>query len=346
VALLDIPQVEARFISNRLDLTGLIRTPEPTEAENPTQEAPPTRAAEGLLISDEPFDLDVLQLAEGAIDISVGEIVLPISRFHEVELSAQLKDGRLEIDRVAAAGSHGGRLDGGLELEPTGKGHNLHVRLSLKDGRFDFSEAGGDPSRWPPVDIDFRITAEGRSPHGLASTATGHGQIVIGQGVFESALVDALVAGFFRELLTLLNPFAGQEKVTELQCAVLAVGFKDGLAQLEPLAIQTDKMTMLGKGRIDFGTENLNLDWVTKPRKGIGLSASMITNPYIKLGGTLADPAIELKPMEAVAQTGAAVATLGLSLVAKGMYDRVTAEKKVCKKALKEIESRARDSSK
>ena len=71
----------------------------------------------------------------------------------------------------------------------------------------------------------------------------------------------------------------------------------------------------------------------------------MITNPYIKLGGTLADPAIEVKPMEAVAQTGVAVATLGVSLVAKGMLDRVTAEKKVCEQALEEIGRRADGSS-
>jgi hypothetical protein len=39
------------------------------------------------------------------------------------------------------------------------------------------------------------------------------------------------------------------------------------------------------------------------------------------------------------------VATLGISLVAKGMFDRITAEKKVCKKALKEIESHTAGSS-
>jgi AsmA protein len=103
------------------------------------------------------------------------------------------------------------------------------------------------------------------------------------------------------------------------------------------MALQSNKMTMLGHGRIDLGTEKLNLEWITKPRKGIGISASMITNPYIKLGGTLGKPAIELKPMQAVASTGAAVATLGISYVAKGMLDRVTAEKKVCKQALEEI---------
>jgi hypothetical protein len=72
----------------------------------------------------------------------------------------------------------------------------------------------------------------------------------------------------------------------------------------------------------------------------------MITNPYIKLGGTLSNPSIELKPLEAVTSTGVAVATMGISLVAKGMFDRITAEKKVCKQALKEIDSLTNDSAK
>ena len=106
--------------------------------------------------------------------------------------------------------------------------------------------------------------------------------------------------------------------------------------------LRPDRTSFLGRGKIDFGTERLNLNWVTKPRKGIGLSASMITNPYIKLGGTLSRPAVELKPLEAVTSTGVAVATLGVSLVAKGMLDRITAEKKVCKRALEEIDARSR----
>jgi hypothetical protein len=85
----------------------------------------------------------------------------------------------------------------------------------------------------------------------------------------------------------------------------------------------------------------LNLEWVTKPRKGLGLSASMITNPYIKLGGTLAEPRLEMKPLEALTTTGVAVATAGLSILGKGMWDRVTAERKVCKQAIKKAEKQA-----
>jgi predicted PhzF superfamily epimerase YddE/YHI9 len=41
--------------------------------------------------------------------------------------------------------------------------------------------------------------------------------------------------------------------------------------------------------------------------------------------------------MQALASTGAAVATLGITWVAKGVLDRASADKKVCQEALEEI---------
>jgi len=48
----------------------------------------------------------------------------------------------------------------------------------------------------------------------------------------------------------------------------------------------------------------------------------------------LSSPSLDARPMEAMASTGAAVATAGLTLLLRGLYDRLTAEKKVCVKAL------------
>ena len=41
-----------------------------------------------------------------------------------------------------------------------------------------------------------------------------------------------------------------------------------------------------------------------------------------------------MKPLSAVVSTGAAVGTLGLTILSRGIYNRITAEKKVCVEAL------------
>jgi len=331
------PQIEARLTSDHLDLRLQLRRLETEDAAAEDAGETPTIKDREFLISDQAFDLAILQQADAEVAIRFEEVVLLTNTLHNVDVDLQLEGGRLEIKRLSAVGEDQGTVTGNLLLEPDNDSYLLRTNLSMQQIRLDLPGTAVDPANQPPVDIDVDIEAHGNTPHGLASTANGRLQIVVGSGVLDNSIIDLVAADILVELLTALNPFAGQEQATEHECTVLAVHLEDGFARLDPLAIQTNKMTMLGKGNIDLGTEKLDLDWVTKPRKGIGLSPSMITNPYIKLGGTLSDPSIQLKELQAVASTGAAVATLGLSLVAKGMYDRVTAEKKVCQEALEKI---------
>jgi len=262
-------------------------------------------------------------------------------------IGARLADGRLEVHRFAMVGQREGRGSGTLVLEPVGDNYRLDLVLDLDALRLDLpDEDTVDPASEPPINLAVRLEMLGSSPHTFAGSANGSVQVVIGKGVMDNQVLDLVTADVLFTLLNAFNPFAKMDETTEFQCGVFAVDIEHGLAMLEPMALQSDKMTMLGKGKIDLNTEKLDLQWVTKPRKGIGLSASMITNPYIKLGGTLSNPSMQLKGMEAVASTGVAVATLGLSLVAKGMLDRITAEKKVCKQALEEIGRRQDGTSK
>ena len=194
-----------------------------------------------------------------------------------------------------------------------------------------------DPDQYTPTNLQFSMNAAGQSLHEMMANSNGRILVTIEGGVMEKGIIDKVSADFLVTLLDALNPFAKQDNYTTINCAVFAANFENGVMTLDPAAFQTTKVTIIGDGVIDFGTEELRLDWITKPRKGIGISASMFTNPYIRLGGTLSKPQIEMKPAQAVASTGLAVVTMGLSLVAKGMADRITAEKKVCEKAMKQV---------
>ncbi len=292
----------------------------------------------GLVFSEKPIDFSWLQRVDADVDVAIDTLRMPLARFHDVRLNAQLVDGRLDITRFAMAGSRGGSGSGTLVLEPIADGYRADVSWELDTVRFSLpDEDAARSAAEPAFDIDVHVQAQGKSPRELASSSSGSIQIVAGRGVMNNRLLDLVSADILLTLLSAFNPFAKDKVATELECGVVLLRIDQGVATMQPMALQSNKMTMLGSGRIDLKTEKLNLDWVTKPRKGIGISASMITNPYIKLGGTLSKPAIELKPMQAIASTGAAVATLGITWVAKGMLDRATAEKKVCEKALEEI---------
>ena len=89
--------------------------------------------------------------------------------------------------------------------------------------------------------------------------------------------------------------------------------------------MQSEKITVTADGKVDLHTEDLTVDFNTRPREGIGVSPGMFTNPFIKLEGTLASPRIGVGAKGAM--SGAvAVATGGVSVVAQGLADRAKGE--------------------
>jgi len=88
---------------------------------------------------------------------------------------------------------------------------------------------------------------------------------------------------------------------------------------------------------VDLKTEKLNATIRTVPTKGLGLSFSDLINPYTMISGTLASPRLTLDPEGALIEGGAAVATGGLSFLAKRFKDRFLSEKDACGAAVNEV---------
>ena len=341
------PELQGRFTSKILDIRERLEdrkqaaNQEETGGKSEPAQEETVKAVERVL-SDEPFDLEVLQRANVDLRWTIDEVVLTLSRLNDFDLGIQLVDGRVDLDPIEASVDSGGDLVGRLALEPHGDGIRVGTNLRVDQFLFNLASDDGDPDSWTPFDVELELDAVGRSPHELASTVSGEMLVTVGEGRMKNSLIDLIVADVLVKLLEALNPFRKEEPYTRIECGVFSARLTDGVARLEPLALQTDKMTMIGDGWIRFDSEKLTLDWVTKPRKGIGLSASTFTNPYIRLGGTLSKPNIEMKPLDAIGTTGAAVATAGLTLLARGLWDRITAEQNACLQAVKKMEKQVR----
>ncbi len=149
--------------------------------------------------------------------------------------------------------------------------------------------------------------------------------------------MDRLYTGFITELINLLNPFHKTSAYTHLDCAVIGADARAGIVKVYPVIYHTEQLTTLSEGALDLHTEQIDFAFHTKPRKGLGLSAGTLINPFIKLGGTLEAPAITLDPAGTITSGGLAVATLGISVLAKSMADRFLSSPDPCGDARKEI---------
>ncbi len=340
------PFVDADLRAQHLDLPWLLAAfgagPQTaaTAAPAPLDAAPPRER----VLSDEPLRVVRLRQFDAKLRLAAAEMVLPGMALREVVVAGELRDGALRIDRFEGRGSHGGHASASFAIEPRDEGYRLRAAGRLEGGRLVLPKTANSPESTLPLDLEVDLSGAGRSPHEIAASGEGEVLVVVGSGRISNTLSDRLAPGVLRSLLDALNPFRKSSDHTEFDCGIASAFLKDGTAIVEPIALRTDKMTVVGHGDVDFATEDIDLYWTVKPRKGLGLSASSIANPYIRLGGTLASPSLDLDPLKAVTSTGAAVATAGLTILSKGLYNRITAEKKVCVEALakarKQMESR------
>jgi hypothetical protein len=172
------------------------------------------------------------------------------------------------------------------------------------------------------------------------SSLNGKIRMELGAGEFANAGLSFLFSDMLMELLSILNPFSSQSETMKLDCGVMAADFVSGKVTVEPFLVHTREVTVFSKGEIDLESEQLTMTFNTKPRKGIGISAGAVVNPLTQVGGTLKSPYIELDPAGVVVSGGTAVATVGLSVLAKSFSDRFLSSRDPCGDALEELAKR------
>jgi uncharacterized protein involved in outer membrane biogenesis len=339
------PFIEADLRSKHLGLTQIFDgfLGEPAAEPAPPKPNEKTPRKHERFIPHDPLTLGALRSLDAKIRLTMEQLVVPAVALHDVTIDVDLRDGAFRSKRIEGTGTHGGRATASLGVEPVEEGYRVVAEGRIEGGRL-YSPKGGDvPEQAPTVDIEFEMQGVGRSLHDIAASSGGHALITVGSGRLPSTASDFVTSGVLRGLLDALNPLRKSSPYTSIECGVVAAYVENGDAVVEPVAARTDKLTIIGKGKIDFDTEEIDLVWTLKPRKGVGISAGSIANPYVKLGGTLSSPALEVKTLKAVTSTGAAVATAGLTVLFRGFYDRITAEKKVCVEALEKAQRKAEE---
>jgi uncharacterized protein involved in outer membrane biogenesis len=277
-----------------------------------------------------------IDLALALAYIDLGNTILT-----EVDLGVFLDSKHLKLDPFSMRGRTGGKISGAVLLDQREAVPSLDLNFYARDLRLGLlALEGQDLATYPAIDVDLDIEGSGHTRREMASSLNGKTRLFMGPGQMASSGVSFLLSDFITELFSMLNPFAETSEYTNLECAVVAADIVSGQVEVAPVIFNTEQLTILSEGKIDLNTEKVDLSFHTKVRQGLGLSAGMIINPLIKVGGRMISPAIELDPTGVVVKGGLAVATVGLSLVARSMSDRFLSSKDPCGDARKEIDKR------
>ena len=154
---------------------------------------------------------------------------------------------------------------------------------------------------------------------------------------------DLKEAGYYApsnadEVFSLVMPKSDMSEVLEVTCHASAFSITDGLVKTDPaITYSTTKLILVSKGTLDLKTEKLHFNFNATPTNILKISAGELFNPYILIGGTLAEPDVGLDPGKALLHGGVAVGTAGISILAKGLIDRAGTAKPLCEQISEQL---------
>ncbi|HZT63544.1 MAG TPA: AsmA-like C-terminal region-containing protein, partial [Burkholderiales bacterium] len=323
-------QIEADVASPVFDLTPLLAK------ETKTAKPPPKTAAKKFVFGEEPLPLGMLKGPDSRLHVAIGELKLAAGALKDLDGTLELGGGQLALEGRARGGDDGS-LSGSVVLAQQGDGAaGLDLKLTATGLRAGLGSGSAiQPRETPPASVEASLQARGASARQMAAGASGRFLVTLGPGKMRNGLVGLIGSGLISELAGKLNPFAAQDPYTQLDCVVTRADLADGHVTVNPILMQAEKVTVVAAGKVDLHTEALTLDFNTRPREGVGISAGMFTTPFIELEGTLVSPRLGMGAKGATAGVAAA-ATGGATLLAQGALDRWRGAKDICKQVLTE----------
>ena len=306
------PIVSATLESDRLDLRPVIG-PYVKSAKEGVSRGRSRRIQD--LFPQAPIPTMALKNSTVALTLRAGEILLPGLTVHNLSANTTITERGLEVDPLSMM-IGGAMVDGWVRVEPSPNGAKVSTRLRSEgiDLAQLSKEAGAKDTLGGRLSAAVDLKGAGRTLSDLMDKADG--QVIL---VSHAARVDdkymkilgtEVEAGLFR----MLNPFREPEGYTEFDCMEAVFNIHGGVARSRALSLVSEDSVVVGDGRIDLGTESLDIGLKSFPRKGVaGVTINLgELMSSLRLEGTLLHPSLVLEPADTALALGKAVGSFFL----------------------------------
>ncbi|RDV28137.1 AsmA family protein [Alteromonas aestuariivivens] len=340
----DTPTIQVEASSELFDLSPLAPESQqgevsqqselPKGAEQSEEEADSETQNSEWVFDEKPLPFEMLRKLDMDIKIDIARLVTPNAQLNNVAFSSRLDNGVLDF-KTDFEGQYSGQYHTQLGLNAQSDNAQFTLDTSVTDFKLAaLSGADVPEDQIPLTALDMSLTSNGSSPRQLASGLNGRVALTQGAGKVSNKLIGKLSGDILAQLFSALNPFAEEEEFTNWECSVFALDFEAGVGEISGFLFQSEKLMVVGGGELDLNDESIDIEFNTKPRKGVGVSADMFVTPFVKLSGSLSEPSVGLNQKGVLLSGGAAILTGGLSFLYTGLMDRATAEGGRCEEAM------------
>ena len=326
------PDIKLTASSDYIDVRPFIEPKKPSsETDTDTDTTKPDR-----LIPETPLPLEALASVDLSIELNVAELRYWQDSITDLVLELEQHDGSLNISQMSYKAPLGS-LSAALSINPTGS-DQADVKVDLRTDDFVVNLSGLPDEMLdtvPAFDIVFHATGKGADVREVAGALNGSLYMASKGGSAENIDLSLLETFIFDQLFSVIMPKSQEDFSTDFSCIAANLQISDGLVTTQPaIAFTSQRIAVVTKGTLDLKTEKMHFNFNSTPTNALQINPGEMFHPYILISGTLAKPAVGVDPGKAALHGGAAIATLGISVLAKGLIDRAGNTIPVCEEML------------
>jgi AsmA family protein len=311
-----VPSIDGALSSNLINLDELLPKSDEKQAAAPA----PAKTSDGKVFPADPLPLDGLKAANVKLGFTGKKIIVQGMNITDTSVDLSLQNGKLQVKPGATVFS--GKISGDIALDGAAKTPALSAKLNVDQLDYGQALVAQDLKDIASGKVDVAVDVSGRggSVRALMAGLNGKTRIVTENGRLESGALNIISTD-------LLNVLDSKDDKT-LRCGVIHFDIKSGMANARAIVIETGGISVIGTGGVNLKTEEPKLRIDPRSKKANLASAAMVP---VDIHGTLAKPDWTIDAAAAVgnvaagaARTGAAVATLGLSLLVEKAVSSAT----------------------
>jgi len=319
------PKITGRIFARELHVDNMRLFPVDERSGNGSTED------RSRIIPDYTIPTDVLLTADLDFDIQAERIRSGLKDLGELVAKVKLTDGWFK-STFSIKGFMEARINGEYDLNAAAKPPLTRIQFNAKDlnyGLWFRSMEVADLLKGS-ADLYVDLSGSGATRYSFFGDAEGRITVIAGPGRISGRKIDLWAADL---IPTMLSPHWQREDETETNCFVAHIELKEGLAEIEDLILDTQRITIASSGILDLETEALDLLVVPRPKRA---SLVSLANP-VKIKGTLSEPEISVARIPRkgrLAATGALSALINPLFLIFAFSDAGTGEVNPCESAV------------
>jgi uncharacterized protein involved in outer membrane biogenesis len=323
-ARLDLSGERPRFTANvaapMIQIDDFPLEPRPVREGNAAgaQEALRATARGAADHTQQVLDTRLLRRFDAAIDVTATEVRSGRDVLGDGRMRVILDAGRLAVAPLVV-NTPSGSLWARATYDATGP--DIATEIVVEMDRFDYGVLARhirpDTSASGVLSLDMALTGRSRSLTELPANATGRFDFALWPRDLGAGVLDRWSINAFNALL----PFLDRSPVSQVNCMVARMDLKDGVMTEDVLLIDTTRVRATGKGRADFGTEEVSFRFSPRAK---GLALGSLQTP-LRMEGTMTDFRIFAAPediFEAIARVFTSFVTVPLQTLFRGGLPR------------------------